>query len=47
MMDDWIIDDDLFETTKNVDRYQQLYEKSLISFKDNVQVFDKEVGNQL
>lgn len=46
-MDDWIIDDDLFETTKNVDRYQQLYEKSLISFKDNVQVFDKEVGNQL
>lgn len=45
MMDDWIIDDDLFETTKNVDRYQQLYEKSLISFKDNVQVFDKEVGS--
>lgn len=44
-MDDWIIDDDLFETTKNVDRYQQLYEKSLISFKDNVQVFDKEVGS--
>ena len=44
-MDDWIIDDDLFETTKNVDRYQQLYEKSLISFKDNVQVFDKEVSS--